>query len=109
MLNFIVKFIVIGDGKNRDDIEKMVKKNNLDNNFIYLGKLEHSEAIKYYNAFDMVVYPRKNYQVCRSTSSSKIFEAMAMKMPIIVVQFLNTWMKIFSKNQEKKFWNQWII
>lgn len=80
--SYSIKFIIIGDGIIKNEILESIK--NLKNNVHYLGKMSNDEAIKYYNLFDIVAYPRKNCELCNSTTSYKIFEAMSMALPIIV-------------------------
>ena len=80
-----VKFYMIGDGKDRDNLLDLAKQLELEKeNFEYLGKVSHDEVSDFYNMFDIIVYPRRDDKVCRTTSSSKIFEAMCMEKPVIV-------------------------
>lgn len=82
--NYKVRFILIGDGQYKDKILEIAKDLKIGNYFDYLGKMKVDEVIKYYNVFDIIAYPRKNNILCQSTSSYKVFEAMAMGKPIIV-------------------------
>jgi len=79
-----LRFFLIGDGKEKDNLLKLADKLRLHDIFQYIGKVDHDDVSKFYNMFDIVVYPRKNDKVCRTTSSSKIFETMCMAKPIIV-------------------------
>lgn len=79
-----VKFVFAGKGPEKDKLLQLVKKLNISDRVVYLGVLSHSDSIKYYNMMDIIVYPRKDLDVCRSTSSSKLFEAMAMKKALLV-------------------------
>lgn len=79
-----IKFFMIGDGKEKDNLLKLVNTLKIESYFEYIGKISHDEVSKFYNMFDIIVYPRKNDKVCRTTSSSKIFETMCMAKPIIV-------------------------
>jgi glycosyltransferase involved in cell wall biosynthesis len=78
------KFFMIGDGKEKDNLLKLADKLRLQDSFQYIGKIDHDDVSKFYNMFDIVVYPRKNDKVCRTTSSSKIFETMCMAKAIVV-------------------------
>lgn len=78
------RFVMIGDGLHKTDILNLAASMNLSDKFMYLGKMNNDEVIKYYNMFDIVAYPRKDCALCRSTSSYKIFEAMSMGKAIIV-------------------------
>jgi len=88
-----VKFVLIGDGLYKSEIMGFVDKFGVSNNFVYLNKIDNKETIKYYNMFDIVAYPRKDCALCRSTSSYKVFEAMAMCKPVIVSE-LDAWKEI---------------
>ena len=88
-----VKFIIIGDGQIKNEIIRKVDEYNITKKVLYLGKLLHNEVIKYYNMFDIIVYPRKNCDLCQSTSSYKVFEAMSMGIPVIVSR-LAAWEEI---------------
>lgn len=80
-----VKFFMIGDGKEKDNLLRLATNLMLGKDqFEYIGKINHDDVSKFYNMFDIVVYPRRNDKVCQTTSSSKIFETMCMAKPIIV-------------------------
>lgn len=48
-------FVVFGDGEERNNLEKQIKENGLENNFYLLGYVEN--ASKYLKAFDLFVLP----------------------------------------------------
>lgn len=97
-LNRNIKFVVIGDGLYKNDMEKLVGSLELDKSVLCLGKLRHSNAIEYYNMFDIVAYPRKQCDLCNNTSSYKIFEAMSMEKPVIVSD-LDAYNEIITNNE----------
>ncbi len=84
VLKYQIKFFLIGDGKEKNNIMKLINNLNLQDRVIYLGKIKHKEVTNFYNMFDIVAYPRKDMKVCRTTCSSKIFEAMSMRRAIVV-------------------------
>ena len=51
------KVMFVGEGEERTNIEKFIKENNLENNVILTGN--QAEAYKFYNAFDMFLFPSK--------------------------------------------------
>jgi len=70
------RFIIIGDGGERKNLESLIKKYNLENNFILAGQID--EASKLLPAFDIYV--------CSSVKEGlpySILEAMAAGLPII--------------------------
>ena len=78
------KFILLGEGNHKDKLDEYTRRIKMTNNVMYLGKKSNEEIPKFYDIFDIVIYPRKNLTVCNTTSSSKILEAMSMAKPIIV-------------------------
>jgi glycosyltransferase involved in cell wall biosynthesis len=92
---YSVKFILAGDGSYRQNIIDSAKV--LKDNFVYLGKIDHADVINYYNAMDIVAFPRKDNSLCQSTSSYKIFETMACEKPIIVSK-LDAYKEIIEDN-----------
>ncbi|MFH1583382.1 MAG: glycosyltransferase family 4 protein [Candidatus Falkowbacteria bacterium] len=69
-------FIIIGDGSERKNLENLIKKYNLKNNFILAGQID--EAAKLLKAFDIYV--------CSSVKEGlpySILEAMAAGLPIV--------------------------
>lgn len=78
-----VKFVFAGTGLVKDSLLKQIKDSKLESSFIYLGVLTHTESVRYTNVIDVIMYPRRGLDVCRSTLSSKIFEAMAMERCVV--------------------------
>ena len=89
----IIKFIIVGEGSYKKELEKIVLKLDLVECVEFVGVIPYDEVVKYYNMFDIVAYPRRNNKVCSTTSSSKVFEAMAMSKAILVSE-LDAWTEI---------------
>jgi glycosyltransferase involved in cell wall biosynthesis len=79
-----IKFLLVGDGFYKNDLLKLTNELNLQKNVIYVGKVNHQDIPNYYDLIDIVIYPRKIYDLCNSTPSYKLLESMAMEKPIIV-------------------------
>jgi len=74
-----ISFIIIGEGKERKRLERLIKKNNLQHNFVLAGKIDN--AAQLLPAFDLYV--------CSSVKeglSYTIIEAMQAGLPIIATQ-----------------------
>ena len=82
IMDMKVTFILIGKGKELTNILSKAKE--LGTRMIHIESLDNDDVPKYYDLFDIVVYPRRNIKVCQTTISSKVFEAMAMSKPLIV-------------------------
>lgn len=78
-----IKFVIIGDGIYKNEMLETIKNLRINDNVLYLGKIDYRNVIKYYNIFDLVIYPRKRCELCNTTPSYKILEAMSMEKPII--------------------------
>jgi glycosyltransferase involved in cell wall biosynthesis len=76
-------FVIIGDGSHKNSLLDYVKTNGLNDNVLYLGKLKYNEAIKYYQIFDMCIFPRKNCELYNFKSCYKIIESMSNGVPVI--------------------------
>ena len=72
-----VKFLIIGDGEERENIEKELNKN-FKNRFIMLGSKSHNDIIPYYSAADFSVLP----SLLEATSISGL-EAMSSSLPMV--------------------------
>lgn len=76
-----VKFVIeyFSSEKNYEEkIREMVKKYNLENNFIFVGNIPYNEMPKYYSAADIFVLPS-----ITEALGIVILEALAMGIPVI--------------------------
>jgi len=71
-----IKFVVIGEGMERNKLEKLIKKYNLENRFFLVGAI--SEAYKYLKAFDLFVLSS-----LKEGLPWTILETMAAGVPIV--------------------------
>lgn len=72
-------FIVIGDGAERQKLEEMIKKYNLENRFFLSGNM--TDAVRYLKAFDLFVLPS-----VKEGMPWTILEAMAAGLSIIATK-----------------------
>ncbi|OXS14091.1 hypothetical protein CGX12_16135 [Zobellella denitrificans] len=79
-----LRLIIVGDGDARFSLEEQVKKAELDNVVIFIGKVSPEEVKKYYSLFNLSVLPRKPFKVCELVSPLKPLESMAMGIPLLV-------------------------
>lgn len=73
-----IKFIIVGDGINRKEIEKQIKNLNLQNKVILVGEVFDDELPEYYRACDFFVLP-----TLYEGFGYVFLEAMACGLPII--------------------------
>lgn len=75
------KFMLVGDGYLKTELEKEAKKRNLDQQIIFAGLAPAEEIKNYYAAGDIFVYASKS-----ETQGMIITEAMYMGLPIVAVK-----------------------
>ena len=71
-----LKFVIIGDGPEREDLEQLIKETHLENSVFLLGYVD--DAYKYMKAFDIFVLPS-----VKEGQPWTILEAMAAGVPIV--------------------------
>jgi len=76
-----LKFILIGDGEEKENLIKEIKKNNLQNHFIFPGFLEKEQVYEIVSASDLFVLP-SFYE----TFSYTVLEAMALGVPVVATK-----------------------
>ena len=72
------KFLIVGDGPSKKDLEEQAKELNIQNNVIFTGKVPYNEVPKYYNVGDVFV----NASITE-TQGLTFIEAMAAQLPIV--------------------------
>lgn len=78
------KFLIVGDGMMRNELEGMVKKLDLEDVFIFTGSVSFEEVPKYINASDVCVAPfirARNEKI--GLSPLKLYEYMACGKTVI--------------------------
>jgi len=74
-----IKFVVIGEGQKRAELERLIEKYDLRNNFFLIGAIPN--AYKYLKAFDIFVLPS-----VKEGFPWTILEAMAAEVPIVATK-----------------------
>ncbi len=72
------KFLIVGDGPSKKDLEEQAKKLNIQSNVIFTGKVPWNEVPKYYNLGDVFVNASLT-----ETQGLTFIEAMAAGVPIV--------------------------
>ena len=96
------KFLIVGDGPSKNELEKQAKARGLDDIVIFVGKVPNSELLPYYAVSDAFLTASLS-----DTNSISMLEAMSMGLPILqrsdpinegqVIEGVNGF--IFSDNQ----------
>ncbi len=78
-----IKFIMIGDGAEKEKLEKSTRERGLDN-MLFLPQMKHEEAVDYYKASDACLVPLRKASLFTRNIPSKIYEIMASGKPILI-------------------------
>ena len=73
--------VLVGDGPERENIEKLIKKLNLSEKIILFGAIEHKDLSKVYNGADVFAFSSTT-----ETQGMVILEAMACRLPVVAVE-----------------------
>lgn len=74
--NFVLK--LVGDGSEKENLEKKARKLGLENKVEFVGKVPYTEMQQLYQTSDIFVFPS-----LRETTGTVLFEAMANGLPIV--------------------------
>ncbi|MDY6965100.1 MAG: glycosyltransferase family 4 protein [Halobacteriota archaeon] len=79
-----IKVVIVGEGGERKKLELLVKRLNLEDRVIFVGKIPHERIRQYYSIIDIFVVPRTKDYVCRVVTPLKPLEAMAMGRCLLI-------------------------
>lgn len=77
-----VKFTIVGEGSEKENLEKMVKNCNLSDRVSFTGWIPQPETVNYYRQADVFCFPS-----IREFGGAVVIEAMACGLPCIVVDY----------------------
>lgn len=78
------RFLVVGDGDELVNLREQAERLGVSGHVTFTGRVAHAEVKRYFSLFSAIALPRKPYTVCKLVSPLKPFEAMAMRVPLIV-------------------------
>ncbi len=76
---YLIKYLIIGDGEERQNLEKIVSNHNLKNNVLFLGSINNSLLPRFYSISDIAIFP----SIGAEAFGISIAEAMACGIPVI--------------------------
>ncbi|MCE7055276.1 glycosyltransferase family 4 protein [Algoriphagus sp. AGSA1] len=85
------KMAFIGDGKEREKLEEMVKKMGLNEDVIFLGLIPKTEVVKWLKLAQATFVTFMDFPVLHTSSPNKMFDSFAAGVPII--QSTGGWIK----------------
>lgn len=78
-----IKWKIIGDGSEFNNVKKLVKEYSLDETVVLLGRKPASDMPKYYSASDALIVTLKSEDILKVTLPAKVQSYMAASKPIL--------------------------
>ena len=84
-----IKVIIVGSGSYLPDCKRIVKELKLENNVIFLGKINPNEVFQYLSTFNICLAPftKTDYE-SKGSSALKILEYLYCNKPVITIDVL---------------------
>ena len=81
-------FLLVGEGPERETLEKMAMDRGVDGSFRFIGRVDHSEVPKYIAAADVcvVLIDAERYAVRYGFSPLKLYEYLACGRPVVATR-----------------------
>jgi phosphatidyl-myo-inositol dimannoside synthase len=79
-----VSGLLVGDGNRRAELERLARKLGVARHVVFTGNVPFDEVAGHYAQIDLFVVPRVDDRAARMVSPLKPFEAMAMRVPLLV-------------------------
>lgn len=78
------RLLIVGDGDELANLREQAERLGVSTRVTFTGRVAHAEVTRYFSLFSTIALPRKPYTVCKLVSPLKPFEAMAMRVPLVV-------------------------
>ena len=78
-----IEFVIVGDGRNKEEFISSIKKNDVEDMFILMGKKPAEEIPEILSTCDVAFLSFKNIDVFKMTIPAKLQSYMACGMPIL--------------------------
>lgn len=78
-----LKLLIVGDGVSRPALEFQARRSGYGDRIIFTGRVPREQAVRYHQALDVFVVPRKDLEVTRSVTPLKPVEALACGRPVV--------------------------
>jgi PEP-CTERM/exosortase A-associated glycosyltransferase len=80
---FVFKLLIVGDGAEASEIEKIIRQTQVQGYVYFLGRVPHEQVASYYSLMDVLVYPRRRVRLTELVTPLKPLEAMALGKAIL--------------------------
>ncbi|WP_445154079.1 glycosyltransferase [Arthrobacter sp. Hor0625] len=78
-----LKLLIVGDGADRPALELQARRFGLVDRIIFTGRVPREQAVRYHQALDVFVVPRRDLDVTQSVTPLKPVEALACARPVV--------------------------
>jgi glycosyltransferase involved in cell wall biosynthesis len=79
-----VNSLLVGDGVRRTELQQLARQLGVARDVVFTGNVPFDQVAAYYAQIDLFVIPRTDERAARMVSPMKPFEAMAMRIPLLV-------------------------
>lgn len=76
--------LVVGGGKREEELRELARRRGVQDHVIFTGPVDHELVGDYYALLDVFVVPRVDERAARLVTPLKPYEAMAMRLPVVV-------------------------
>ncbi len=77
------RVILVGGGPEADRLKALAQSLNVEGSVEFVGPVEHEEVFRFYDAIDLLVYPRRSNRLTELVTPLKPLEAMAQGLPVL--------------------------
>lgn len=78
-----LRLLVVGDGASKPALQKVARESPFSDRILFPGRVPREQAVRYHQALDIFVVPRKDLDVTRSVTPLKPVEALACARPVV--------------------------
>lgn len=75
--------LIVGEGVSRPSLQEQARRSGFMERIIFTGRVPRDRAVRYHQALDIFVVPRKDLDVTRSVTPLKPVEALACARPVV--------------------------
>lgn len=78
-----LRLLIVGDGSAMPSLQVLARRSGYGDRILFPGRVPRNLAVRYHQALDVFVVPRKDLEVTRSVTPLKPVEAMACSRPVV--------------------------
>ncbi|MCB5274643.1 GDP-mannose-dependent alpha-(1-6)-phosphatidylinositol monomannoside mannosyltransferase [Arthrobacter sp. SO5] len=78
-----LRLLIVGDGASMPSLKEQARQSGYADRILFTGRVARDDAVRYHQALDVFVVPRKDLEVTRSVTPLKPVEALACARPVV--------------------------